>query len=105
MQAFVDLVGKIIWSIQKFYMMLLFFGFAVTVVLAITIYATAPTVADEVGDRAERLGEQAISAAREEARAQALAEDGWGYGDPGYAESVSQDSNGEPAGGWGESSD
>lgn len=100
MQAFVDMVGNIVWGIQKFYMMLLLFGFAVTVVIGLTIYATAPTVAERVGERAERFGDRAITAAQEEARAQALAEDGWGYSEPGS----SYDDQGDSAGGWGEGS-
>lgn len=40
----------------------------------------APVAVEQIGERAERLGEKAIEAQRERDRNRALAEDGWGYG-------------------------
>ena len=42
----------------------------------------APAVVEEVGARAETISDKAIQAAREEARAHAMAEEGWGYPNP-----------------------
>ena len=86
MQAFVDLVGGIVGSIQKMILVLIGAGILISIIIGLTITATAPVVADEMGERAERFGDKAIKAAREEQRAEQLAEDGWGYGSTGSSD-------------------
>ena len=86
---------------------LVFGGIAVAAIVTLMIGLTAPKVIDTVGDRVERMGDKAIAAAREEGRAHALAEEGWGYSDANSdaanaaADDFSDDSS-EPAGDdWG----
>lgn len=72
LDSFTGIVRMIVGGIV---LMGLVFGLMMTV----GVSYVAPQVADNYGERAERLGEKAIAAAREEERARALAEDGWGY--------------------------
>lgn len=109
MQAFVDLVGGIVGSIQKLIILLMVFG---AVIWAIAIYgvsSAAPAVADKMAERAERVGEKAIKAAVEERRARELARDGWGYSESSSSsydkqhrsDGAQRDANGNLVGGWG----
>ncbi|MFU7528390.1 hypothetical protein [Qipengyuania sp. ASV99] len=110
MRAFVEIVENMTGVVRLIIgaLVLCSLGFGLLMTLGMTY--VAPKVAQDYGERAERIGERAIAAAQEEARARALAEDGWGYGDP----AASQDSAVPPSdaaangtsvnssGGWGD---
>jgi len=53
-------------------------GLAVGLMLTIGATYAAP----EIVERAEVFGDKALKVAQEEARAEAMAEEGWGYGAP-----------------------
>ena len=69
MQSLVDLVHAITGSFQR--VILLIGAIFIVVVLIITggLTLTAPVVAEEIGERAEAIGERHINAAMEEQRA------------------------------------
>lgn len=79
MRALVDLVDSLSGTVRFFIFAIMLGGIAITVVMTAGVSYVAPKVAADYGERAERFGERAIAAAREEARAQELARDGWGY--------------------------
>lgn len=55
MQSFVELVGGFVFSVQRTFGMIMLAGVAVSAIIGITIWATAPIVAEEVGDRVEKM--------------------------------------------------
>ena len=69
MQGLVDVIHAITGSFQR--IVLLIGGILVVTVLIITggVTLSAPVVAEEIGDRAEAIGERHLSAAIEEERA------------------------------------
>lgn len=79
MQALADLIGNITHAYTSTIRMVVI-GLIVlgAIITAMFMYA-APRVAESVGERAERMTDKAIEAAREESRAHAMAQDGWGY--------------------------
>lgn len=79
MQALVDLVGTIVGSIQRVIAFFLIAGLILALIISFGLQSAAPVVADKIGERAERFGDKAIQAAREEQRAKELVKDGWGY--------------------------
>jgi hypothetical protein len=79
-------------------------GIAVAAIVMLMIAVTAPAVVENVGERAERISNKAIETARQEARVQAMAQEGWGYSDANTAVADSEASDyGEGTGGddWG----
>ena len=102
MQALVDMVDSISGTVRLFILAIMGFGVIVTLLMTVSFSVVAPQVAEDYADRAEALGDRAIEVAREEARARELADDGWGYAEPGSYEGRSRDSEGEAVGGWGE---
>jgi len=107
MQALVDLVGTIAGSIQRIVALVLVAGLILSLIVTFGLQSAAPVVADKIGERAERMGDKAIQAAREEHRAAALAKDGWGYDtatdvhDYDQGSGTATDANGDSAAGWG----
>jgi len=107
MQALVDLVGTITGSIQRIIALVLVAGLILSLIVMFGLQSAAPVVADKIGERAERMGDKAIQAAREEHRAAALAKDGWGYdsssadSERGRVTGTTKDTNGDNVGGWG----
>jgi hypothetical protein len=81
MRAIVDLVDSITGVWTRTISILVIGGIAVVAIITFGIGFAAPSVADKVGDRAERISAKAIEAARQEARAQSMAQEGWGYSD------------------------
>jgi hypothetical protein len=77
----VDLVDSVASTWTRTIRIVVFGAIAVAAIVMLMIAVTAPAVVDNVGDRAERISEKAIETARQEARAQAMAEEGWGYSD------------------------
>ena len=69
MQAFVDLVGGFAGGVQRMFGMVLLAGLALAAIIAVTIYATAPVIAEETGERVENFAEARMSEALEEQRA------------------------------------
>ena len=69
MQQFVELVGGMVGSVQKMFAMMLLAGVAIAVILSLTVYATAPVVAEEAGDRVQAYADKQLDAAMEEQRA------------------------------------
>ena len=102
MRALVDIVHNMTSTVRFIMAALVLGGIVIALLMVGGVSIIAPQVADNYGERAERLGERAIEAAQEEARAQALAEDGWGYSEPGAGETSSRDSDGDAVGGWGD---
>ena len=78
MQAFADMVGSIVGSIQKLIILILLLGAVIVAIAVFGISSAAPVVADKMAERAKRADERALQAAIEERRAQELAHDGWG---------------------------
>ena len=103
MRALVDLVDSISGTIRFIILAIMGFGLIVTIMVWGSILVIAPQVSEDYADRAEEFGDRAIEAAREEARARDLAEDGWGYSEPRSDRRRSRDP--EEAGGWGSASD
>ena len=110
MRTFVEIVENMTGVVRLIIgaLVLCSLGFGLLITLGMTY--VAPKVAQDYGERAERFGERAIAAAQEESRANALAEEGWGYGDASsHVGSAGQTSdvtaNGTSAnstGGWGD---
>ena len=114
MRAVVDLVDSIAGTWTRTVRLLVLGGIAVVALIMLMVTFTAPKVAETVGDRAERISDKAIQAAREETRNQSLAEEGWGYSDANAAAAASSaadtgdtydSSYGEPEADWGEASE
>lgn len=110
MRAVVDLVDSIAGTWTRTISILVMGGIAVVAIVTLIVSLSAPAVVESVGDRAERISNNAIEAAREEGRAHALAQEGWGYSDANtaatnataddYADEPAED-YGEPADDWG----
>ena len=81
MRAIVDLVDSVAGTWTRTVGMLVIGGIVIAGLFMLMVSFTAPAVVEHVGERAERISDKAIEAAREEARAHAMAEDGWGYSD------------------------
>lgn len=81
MRAVVDLVDAIAGTWTRTISILVIGGIAVVAIVTLIVSLTAPAVVENVGDRAERISNNAIEAAREEGRVHALAQEGWGYSD------------------------
>jgi hypothetical protein len=107
MRAIVDLVDSITGLWTRTIRLLVLGGIAIAAIFMLMISVTAPAVVENVGDRAERISDKAIEAAREEARATALAEDGWGYSDANAGATDSAATNFSDGGGgdWGAASE
>ncbi|TIX51453.1 hypothetical protein [Alteraurantiacibacter aquimixticola] len=75
----VDFVDGMVGNVQRLVGMLIFAGLSLVAIIMLGLHFTAPVVAEQVSERAEALGEKAIEAAREERRAEQLADEGWGY--------------------------
>ncbi|WP_299193757.1 hypothetical protein [uncultured Erythrobacter sp.] len=102
MQALVDLVDSFTGVVRLVILAIFGFGIVVALFMTVTFSVVAPKVAEDYGERAEAFGDRAIEAAREEARARDLADDGWGYDQPRSHEGRSRDADGEAVGGWAE---
>ena len=102
MRAIVDLVDSLTGTVRFFIGAIVLGGLVIGMMMTAGISYVAPKVAEDYGERAERLGQEAIAAAREESRARDLAEDGWGYSEPGAGEGSSRDESGDDVGGWGD---
>lgn len=100
MRVIVDLVDSLTGTVRFVICAIVLSGIALSFFMTAGISYVAPKVAEDYGERAERLGERAIIAAQEEARARELAKDGWGYEEPGSSGSFSDRS--ADAGGWGD---
>ena len=81
MQGILQLVEAVTGTFTRGIWILVAGGVAVVAIISLTVGFAAPAVVDKVGERAERISEQAIEAAREESRAHQLAQDGWGFSD------------------------
>ena len=81
MQPLIDLVGNITQAYTSTVRIVVLGAIVLGAIITAMVMFAAPAVVDQVGARAESISDKAIEAARQEARAQALAEDGWGYSD------------------------
>lgn len=106
MRGLLDIVENMTGAFRLVIGIIALLGFLFWLTTLASISVIAPKVAKDYGERAERLGESAIAAAREEARARELGEDGWGYessrGTESSSSSSSRRSSTDEAGGWGE---
>ena len=115
MREIVDLVDSVAGTWTRTVKIVVIGGIVVAGLFMLMITLTAPAVVEEVGDRAERISDKAMAVAREEGRAHALAEEGWGYSDgnsdaaystaDGFSDDASEryDSDYDPE--WGEPSE
>ena len=69
MQQFVEMVGGFVGGVQRMFGMVLLAGLALSVIIAVTIYATAPVIAEEAGERIEGFAERELAQAMDEQRA------------------------------------
>ncbi len=81
MQWLVDLTGTVASTYTRIIWILILGGIAVVAIVSLLIGYATPAVVEEVGERAERISDKAIEAARDERRAEELADEGWGYSD------------------------
>jgi hypothetical protein len=115
MREVVDLVDSVASTWTRTVRMVIIGGIVVVAIIMLTVSLTAPAVIEEVGDRAESISDKAMQTAREEGRAHALAQEGWGYSDANsgaansaagdFADTPTETSGeryGEPAEDWGE---
>jgi hypothetical protein len=65
--------------------MLVIGAIVVAGLFVLMIAFTAPAVVESAGASAERISDKAFEAARQEARTQTLAQEGWGYSDANTA--------------------
>lgn len=79
MRAFFDIIENLTNSIRFIIGTIMLGIMAVGLFLTIGATYVGHKAVDSIGERAERLGEQAIRAEQEQRRAQELAKDGWGY--------------------------
>lgn len=100
MQALVDMMDSFTGVVRLVILAIFGFGVIVTLVMTFSFSVVAPQVADNYAERAEAFGDRAIEAAREEARARDLAEEGWGYDDRRSGAGSSTDADGDTVGGW-----
>ena len=98
MRVLVEVVENLTSSVRFIVGTLVLAGLAIGLMLTIGTSYAAPKVAEAIADRAADFGDKALKAAQEEARAKAMAGEGWGYGAPGQHE---PDFSDEPKGdGW-----
>lgn len=104
MRELVSMVEAVTGTFTRSLWLLVVGALGLMAIFALMIGFTAPKVVDQVGERAERIGEKAIAAAREEKRASELARDGWGNPAPvdsdGSDEAPDSD-RAYPGDGWG----
>jgi hypothetical protein len=81
MREFVNLVDTVASSYLRGIRLLIFGALALALIVFLFLAYAAPVVVEEVGERAESISDKAIDAAREEQRAAAMADEGWGYSD------------------------
>lgn len=102
MRALVDMVDNFTGTVRFIICAMVVVGLGAAFMLTAGVSYVAPKVAEDYGERAERIGEKAIAAAQEEARAHDLAKDGWGYSEPRAGSGASRDAGGDEVGGWGD---
>jgi hypothetical protein len=78
MRALVEIVENLTSSVRFVVGALVLAGLAVGLMFTIGATYAAP----EIAERAQVFGDKALKVAQEEARAAAMAEEGWGYGAP-----------------------
>lgn len=100
MREFVAFIEKMTDTVRFIIGAVALVAFLIVISMATSISLVAPQVADNYGERAERLGERAIQAAQEQERARELAQDGWGYADPPSNGGVSRAADDKRDGGW-----
>ena len=114
MRDFVNLVDTVASSYLRGVRLLILGAIALGVILFLFLGYATPVVVEEVGARAESITDKAIEAAREETRAAAMAEEGWGYSEGSDSSEGSfaaedagtyDESYGEPTDGWGEATE
>ena len=81
-QPVADAIGNITHAYTSTVKIVVFGALALGVIITAMFVLAAPAIVEEAGARAETISDKAIEAAREEARAHAMAEEGWGYPDP-----------------------
>lgn len=102
MRSIVEIVTTVTGSIRFIIGMFVACILGLTLILTIGAGVVAPQAAEKVAERAERVYDKEIAAAREEARNRSYAEQGWGYSEkPSELEAGSADPEGEDVGGWG----
>ncbi len=79
MRVFLDIVENLTSSIRFIIGTLVVGVMAVGLFMTIGASYVGHKAVDSMGERVERLGEQAIRAEQEQRRAKELAKDGWGY--------------------------
>ncbi|MEM7780977.1 MAG: hypothetical protein AAF697_11365 [Pseudomonadota bacterium] len=105
MQGLINIVESLTGTVRFVICAMVLVGFGITAFMTAGVSYVAPKVAEDFGERAERMGERAIVAAQEESRARELAQDGWGYEAPGSGAGSSTHGRGrssDRAGGWGD---
>lgn len=80
MRALVDIVQNVTSSIRFIVGGLLVVIFLIGLMLSASFAYVAPQAAEKVAERAESIGDKAISAEQRQRVAQDMAQDGWGYG-------------------------
>ena len=107
MREIVDLVDSVAGTWTRTVKIVVIGGIVVAGLFMLMITLTAPAVVEEVGDRAKRISDKAMAVAREEGRAHALAQEGWGYSDANTAatNATADDYADEPAEDYGEPAD
>lgn len=107
MREIVDLVDSVAGTWTRTVRIVVIGGIVVAGLFMLMITLTAPAVVENVGERAERISDKAMAVAREEGRAHALAEEGWGYSDANTnagnttSDDFSEDSGGSSGDDWG----
>ncbi len=97
-----DTVNNVTDSVTGMVRLIVLLIMAAIAMFLIFTYFAADNAVDKLGERAERVGSEAIVAAREEARNAQLAQDGWGY-DAGREETKgSQESRRGYSDDWGD---
>lgn len=79
MRAFFEIIENLTSTIQRIIGMIMFGIMALGLMFSIGISYFGSRAVDTLGERAERVSEQAIRAELEARRAEDLAKDGWGY--------------------------
>ena len=79
MRAFVDIVENLTSSFRNIVGTIVFGIMAVGGMIALSASYVGTKAVDSLGERAERVTEQAIAAELEARRAEEMAKDGWGY--------------------------
>lgn len=79
MRALVDIVENVTFSIQRIMGLIVLGIMVLGLMFSLGVSYVGSKAVDSLGERAERVSEQAIRAELEARRAEELAEDGWGY--------------------------